>query len=447
MLPSSESVTPAQSAPPGKIDFRVILGVLLLAAAMVFTWRTIEGLSARRTLRTDLAEISHVRYDLLNPDRWVEKIMPILNAQIDALDFTAANRASLRPTVEKALNHLLDSVKDQMSAPATPNAAAGGLLGGGNPLIVNMMMGALRPNIPQYADVVLRELGKPETKEALKNYIRSALADGAKTTFGNVDMKWHDYLLKEYGCADQQACQQELGKRIHELDAKVAYDYLIVLGSGAMAFLLLMIGTPVLTRTRTVVLLLFCLVLLAGGILTPMLEVEAKISRLDLTFMGTPLSFGEQVLYFQSKSVLEVFRTLMEMGKPEMWVVGVLVLTFSIVFPTLKTLALATGLFQPRLLRSNPVVKFFALESSKWSMADVMALAIFMSFVAFNGLIGNTMNGLKDTGAQLVIPTDSSKILPGYHLFIGFCLASLFLSKKLERGIRTAATVEGAKTD
>ena len=127
MPPSSESITPAQ---PGKIDFRVILGVLLLAAAMVFTWRTIEELSARRTLRTDLAEISHVRYDLLNADRWVQKIIPILNAQIDALDFKAANRASLRPMVVTALNHLLDSVKQQMSTPS-PNAAAGGLLGGG----------------------------------------------------------------------------------------------------------------------------------------------------------------------------------------------------------------------------------------------------------------------------------------------------------------------------
>jgi hypothetical protein len=69
-------------------------------------------------------------------------------------------------------------------------------------------------------------------------------------------------------------------------------------------------------------------------------------------------------------------------------------------------------------------------------MADVMALAIFMSYVAFNGLIANTMSGLQETGAELLIPTDSSKILPGYYLFIGFVLASLFLSKKLERGIR-----------
>jgi hypothetical protein len=72
-------------------------------------------------------------------------------------------------------------------------------------------------------------------------------------------------------------------------------------------------------------------------------------------------------------------------------------------------------------------------------MADVMALAIFMAFVAFNGLIANTMGALKGTGAELAIPTDSSKMLPGYYLFIGFCMASLFLSKKLERGIRTFA--------
>jgi hypothetical protein len=108
---------------------------------------------------------------------------------------------------------------------------------------------------------------------------------------------------------------------------------------------------------------------------------------------------------------------------------------FSVVFPILKILTLGVCLFRPALLRVR-VVRFFALESSKWSMADVMALAIFMSYVAFNGLIANTMSGLQETGAELLIPTDSSKILPGYYLFIGFVLASLFLSKKLERGIR-----------
>jgi hypothetical protein len=244
--------------------------------------------------------------------------------------------------------------------------------------------------------------------------------------------------LKQHGCADAAACQQELGNRIREADAKLAYYYLAVLASSALAFVLLLTEGPVLRRSAAIVLLLFCIVLLVGGVVTPMIEVEAKISQLKMTFLGAPIEFGEQVLYFQSKSVLEVFRTLIAQGRPDMWIVGLLVLMFSIVFPVLKIFTAVFYLYRPSLLRESRVARFFVLESSKWSMADVMALAIFMAFVAFNGLIANTMGGLKGTGAELTIPTDSSKILPGYYLFVGFCMASLFLSKKLERGIRTS---------
>jgi hypothetical protein len=444
MLPSSEHAAPSQpdTDPRLKIDFRLVAGVLLLAAAIVFTWLTIDGLSSRRRLRTELAEISHARYGLLSADRWVEKIVPILERKIDALDLKAANQASLRPIVQNALYRLLDDVKEKMSANKPQSTGAGGFLGAGNPLVVNLMVGALRPHVPEYANVVLAELGKPETKAAFKKYINSVLAEGARNTFGNVDMRWYSSILQRHACADAGACQQELGNRIGEADAKIAYYSAAVLVSSAVAFLLLMTGIPVLRRSGTVVLLLFCVVLLVGGVLTPMLEVEAKISRVSMTFMGEPIAFADQVLYFQSKSVLEVFHALIASSRPDMWVVGVLVLMFSIVFPTLKIFTSALYLYKPGLLRENRVARFFALESSKWSMADVMALAIFMAFVAFNGLIANTMSGLKDTGANLAIPTDSSKILPGYVLFIGFCMASLFLSKKLERGIRTSQNTQ-----
>ena len=66
------------------------------------------------------AELGHVRYGLLNADQWVARILPVLNAKIDALDLTAETGASLRPTVEKALYRLIDQMKEQMgSAPAT----------------------------------------------------------------------------------------------------------------------------------------------------------------------------------------------------------------------------------------------------------------------------------------------------------------------------------------
>jgi hypothetical protein len=182
--------------------------------------------------------------------------------------------------------------------------------------------------------------------------------------------------------------------------------------------------------------------LLAGGVLSPMLEVEAKISQVQFTFFGQPISFDEQVLYYQSKTVLEVFRTLIDIGKPEMWIVAVLLLTFSVIFPTLKILTLGVCLIRLDWLRKSHLARFFALESSKWSMADVMALSIFMSFVAFNGVISSALGGLQSPGAQIRIPTDSSQILAGFYLFIGFVMASLFLSWKLERDIKGGAELQ-----
>ena len=207
--------------------------------------------------------------------------------------------------------------------------------------------------------------------------------------------------------------------------------YLTVLASAALGFILLMVGRPTLSRGAVVVLMLFCLALLAGGVLSPMLEVEARVTKIDATLLGTPIEFHDQSLYYRSKTVFEVFQTLIHMGRPEMTLVGVLVILFSVVFPTLKMLALGAASFRPALLRTNRFVKLLAFELSKWSMADVMVLAIFMSFVAFNGVIGSAFDGLRGVPnvQQVLIPTNASKILPGYYLFIGFCVASIPLSR------------------
>jgi hypothetical protein len=432
-----ENVAEPTELSPGEpsrwFHLRIAAGAILLVPVVWFTWLTIEGLGVRRALRTDLAEITHVRYGLLSADRWRDIIGPILNAQVDKIDLQGQSK-SLRPMVQRSLYALLDNIKKQMSAPL-PKGAKATMPGQGNPFLVNMIIASLQPHVPEYTDVVMKEVAKPKNQTGFKESIRSVLAEGIKNTFSAVDMTQYSAILKRYGCASQEACEQTLAKQIQEEDERVTRYYLIALGSVALGFALLMIGTRGLSRPAVAVLMLFSIVLLAGGVLSPMLEVEVKITSLHATLLGTPVAFGEQSLYFRSKNVLEVFQTLLEMGRPEMTVVAVLVLTFSVVFPMLKMLALSACLFKPALLRGSRIVKFFALDSSKWSMADVMAVAIFMSFVAFNGLIGSALQDAMSAGGQLAIPTNSSKILPGYYLFIGFCLASIFLSKKLERGI------------
>ena len=436
-----EDLETATNPSPGEharsFDFRLAAAVILLLPAIWFSWKTVDGLAARRVIRTDLAEITNARYGILSADQWRTIIGPMLSAQVDKIDLKGQSK-SLRPMVERSLYALLDNIKTQMTA---PSATAPGKPGGISPMFVNMIVASLRPHVPEYTNVVMAELAKWDTQKSFKDSIRAVLADAVKNTFGNTDMTTYNAILKHYGCSSGAACEQTLGKQIEESDRKLARDYVTVLACALLGFILLMAGRPTLSRGAVVVLMLFCLAMLAGGVLSPMMEVEVRVTKIDATLLGTPIEFQDQSLYYRSKTVLEVSETLLRMGRPEMTVVGVLVILFSVVFPTLKMLALSVSLFRPALLRTNRLVKLLAFELSKWSMADVMVLAIFMSFVAFNGVIGSAFDGLRTEPnvQQVLIPTNASKILPGYYLFIGFCVASIFLSKKLERGIASGS--------
>lgn len=424
-----------------RLHLRLAAGIILLLPAIWFSWLTADGLAKRRDLRADLAELQHVRYGILSADQWRAIIGPILNAQVDKLDLKSQSK-NLRPMIERSLNSLLDNIKQQMSAPKPANSKAPPAPAGftAPPVLVNMIINSLRPRVPEYTNIVLAELAKPQNQKAFKESVRSVMTDAVNNTFSTVDMTTYSAILKRYGCSSAPACEELLRNRIKQDDTLLNRYYLIVLASAALGFLLLTVRQPVLSRSAVVVLMLFCITMLLGGVLSPMIEVEVRITRLDATLLGSPIEFRDQSLYYRSKTVLELFQTLIEMHRPAMSLVAVLVLLFSVIFPALKMLALSASLFRPSLLRNSRIVKLLAFELSKWSMADVMALAIFMSFVAFNGVIESGMAGIRAEPAvqQLVIPTDSSTILPGYYLFIGFCVASIYLSKKLEHGIASA---------
>lgn len=438
---SDTLANPSRTAPSRWIHLRLAVAGILLLPAIWFSWKTVEGLAARRVLRTDLAEIEHARYGILSADQWRAIIGPMLNAQVDKLDLAGQSK-SLRPMVERSLYALLDNIKAQMTSP--PKGKSSGIPIRPNAMLVNMIVASLRPHVPEYTNVVMAELAKPQTQKSFKDSIRGVLDDGVKNTFGNTDMSTYNAILKRYGCSSGTACDGTISKQIEAADKKLTRDYLIVLVSAAFAFILLLPGRRALSRGAVVVLMLYCITMLAGGVFSPMLEVEVRVTKIDATLLGTPIEFRDQSLYYRSKTVFEVFQTLMEMGRPEMTVVGILVILFSVVFPALKMLALGAALFRPALLRTSRVVKILAFDLSKWSMADVMALAIFMSFVAFNGVIGSAWDGVRGMPnvQQLRIPTDSSKILPGYYLFIGFCVSSILLSRKLQRGIASNSSSE-----
>jgi hypothetical protein len=162
--------------------------------------------------------------------------------------------------------------------------------------------------------------------------------------------------------------------------------------------------------------------------------MEAKISQMTFMLLGHPVHFENQVLYFQSKSILDVFRIMMNHQGVEMKLVGVLLITFSIIFPLLKIASTLGFYFDFHHARSNPVIKFFVLHSGKWSMADVMVVAIFMAYIGFNGIIADQLGRLNSASEEMaLLTTNGTSLQPGYYLFLTYTLLALFLSELLTR--------------
>jgi paraquat-inducible protein A len=420
-----------------KYTIRIVVAIALLAAAVVLTYRVDEAMHANRQLRIDLAEIRHVRYDLLNANAWAVRIQPILSKKIAEFDLVASNKEALRPAVQKMVDRMLVQASTTLSAEVSKNTKSFGVFGAqiGQFLTGTLLnINNLRPHVPEFTETILSELGKPEAKQAIQQALKNALFGGDSIISAKVDMTHYSSLLKEYGCTTGDECRGVLSRRIAEEETSIDRFTTAIVAMAALAFALILIRRTPIHKSETVVLALFCGVLLWAGLRNPMIDIDARISRLSFQLDGESVEFTDQILFFQSKSITDVVRLLVETGKPGMVIVGLMVLTFSVIFPIAKLLSAAVYCYRIGGLEKNRLVQFFALKSGKWSMADVLVVALFMAYIGFDGVISTQLDQLREAAGGLnVLTTNNTSLMAGFYLFFAFCLAGMLLSTALGR--------------
>jgi hypothetical protein len=179
--------------------------------------------------------------------------------------------------------------------------------------------------------------------------------------------------------------------------------------------------------------LLFAFILLAVGLTASMIEVDCRIKTLDFTLLGEHVIFKDQVLFYESKSILGVVKVLVAQPAIDSIVVGILILCFSILFPVLKLSSTGIHLLSRRSIAENKYIKYFAFRSGKWSMADVIVIAILMTYIGLNGLLDSQLAFLNIKSQELtIITTNNTALQPGYIIFISFVLYGLTLSTILK---------------
>ena len=410
---------------------KLLLSLIMVIASVFLCHQIIVKSISNQKNKNDYAELNHVKYGLFSVEEWKQQITLILSEEINELYLSRANERDLRKHIEVLLNTLIDKTARQIR-----EGNKGSAEGWVKQTFMNIFISLedIKKGIPEYADAIIHEIKKVKTRGQIKTILNKQLAQYFNETFAAEDRSHMNRILLRTGSQDIESARISLDKAIsvkHDLIFKEAV-LLIVLS--VILFAVTGFSRQPLPPSGYILLVLSLIILLTAGVTTPMIDMEAKISQMSFVLMGHPIHFENQVLYFQSKSILDVFWIMITHKDIQMKFVGVLMITFSIVFPLLKIVSSLGYYYNYHRARENPVIKFLILKSGKWSMADVMVIAIFMAYIGFNGIITSQFGQLSKANQELVIlTTNGTSLQPGYYLFLTYTLLALFLSGFLTR--------------
>lgn len=382
----------------------------------------------RRTIKEDLIELSNSKYGLFNVDHWKGILSDVLSKKVEEIDFTGDNKEAMKREIEGFLHEAIDTMEEQY-APKKSSGFLGMLQS--SALSAFNVFGQVRERVPEFADEILKFLARPENRKNLQGYIRDVIDKYAADTFAQVDYSRRDAVLAKYDQSDVAAAKAELQGKLLDIHSTTA-PYKGLLYFLVAAIVLYLLFYKQVSKIELMIVLGSSVFLLLAGVLLPMIDIDARISSFDFVILGEAISFSDQVLYFKSKSILEVVRLMITQGNWDIVAVGFLVLAFSVLFPLTKVIC-SFLILNVKKLQSNPVIQFFVFKSGKWSMADVMVVAIFMAYIGFASILTDQLKQLESSGAFNMLTTNQSTLNTGFFLFSAFVVLSLVLAQAIQR--------------
>ncbi|MEN8157867.1 MAG: paraquat-inducible protein A [Bacteroidota bacterium] len=412
--------------------FKNTVSTGLLIASVVLTIQLISLARQNQEAKIDLAEVNHIKYGLLNADEWREQVTLIISKKIIEFDLTPENREELHKSLEIIMYGLLNDLEVVVEERTSGEFAAMKKWIAGMILDVDQ----LRDSVPSYASQVLDELNKPDTKRGIQTYLSDKLGDLSDITYSMDSTGIMDDLLIKYECPGKRECKELLHTIIDETTKAINLRVILILLSVLLIFLINTLSNGPLNRYQSPLLILSSFSLLVGGISTPMIDLEARIDRLVFQLIGEEVVFRDNIIFFQSKSITDIVELLVREGSLDMIFVGVLIFTFSIVFPLTKLISSYIYSRNRQVIDNNRMIRFFVIKSGKWSMADVMVVAIFMAYIGFDGIVGSQLASLRESAETVeIFTTNGTELLGGFYLFLSFCLSSLVLSEILNKRV------------
>ncbi len=384
-----------------------------------------------QTTKAQYAEVNNFSYGLFSIDEWKTQLTQIVSDEISDLSFKGSTGATLKNHLEKQLAILIDKIALRIKRQNYKTTE-----GWFRQSFIDSFVDVneIKKGIPEYANAMMKELASPRTERELKGLLKNRVDAYMSDTFDEQDDALRVALVAKFGAGDEDKAKTVLQKKLDKGETSGRKEAWMMIGLSIALFILLGFPRKPLSPPEYFLLTLTLFVLMFVGVTTPMIDMEARISELSFVLMDHPVTFKDQVLFFQSKSILDVFHIMIVHKELQMKLVGVLLVTFSVIFPLFKLLSTMAYYYDYCSARSKKLVQFFVLHSGKWSMADVLVVAIFMAYIGFNGIINSQLKNIQEAGGQSlgILTTNGTQLQPGYYVFLTYAVLAMFLSNFLK---------------
>ncbi len=413
----------------------LILGISLLLAAESYFGYQLYTLSAQQErLKEDYSTANNITFGVFSLDLWRDKLSNIVKSKIKSFKVSDEQKKELREEVEKQLHGMIDEVVAQFDK---PQKSLGDKL---KKFAFKQLVEPkeLHAQVPSFAQTIVTRINAPRAIKKLKGIATTEfneLADQIYDSTATVHSKMTRYLFKKYQVNSIGAFNTHLEKKLESI-RKVTYNYAYAMLGCVVAALCLWLPLRKQLHLHTplfVMSLLLALGLLIVGCTVSIIEVDARLSHLELHLLGEKLAFNNQVLFYQSKSILGTAQVLIQQPKPDSITVGVLIILFVIILPILRMTARGIHMLCYPPISENKVTRYLAFDSAKWDMADVMVVGILMTYIGLNGILQSQLSDLNIKSETLVTTTvNQTSLQPGYIVFVGYVAFTIILSYLLK---------------
>ena len=414
----------------------LILGLtVLLCAEGYFGYRLHALSSQQEELKKDYSNLNNITFGLFSVDQWRDKVAGIVNHQVRHFTMTPDQKKNLQIEVQQIILALINKAEALLDR--KPKTLGGKI----KKLAVKTFVNTdeIKAQVPAFAKTIITQIDNPARKKELSILAMDKFNAVDSNAYVDSTLQANDLatakMYKKYRVSNPDQFNKKLTASLDQIRT-VTYNYSFGMLCCIITVLMLwwfLRKRSELHGTLFIMSLLFAFILLAVGLTASMIEVDARIKSLDFVLLGQHVVFKNQVLFFQSKSILDVVEILVQQPAADSIAVGILILVFSILFPVMKLSSTGIHLLSKKKLAENKYIRYFAFQSGKWSMADVIVIAILMVYIGLNGLLESQLESLNIRSDILtIITTNNTALQPGYIIFISFVLYGLVLSTILK---------------